>query len=58
MARPMVHPFSRQTQGIEEPLHVVTRQRPYAVYLLGFALSLTALSYCLSLYFLQRKILI
>jgi hypothetical protein len=58
MALPMVHPFSRETQGIEESLHVAAGQWPYALYSLGYALSLTALSYCLSLFFLQRKKLI
>jgi lysylphosphatidylglycerol synthetase-like protein (DUF2156 family) len=58
MALPMVHPFSRETQGIEESLRVAPAQWPYALYSLGYALSLTALSYCLSVFFLQRKKLI
>jgi hypothetical protein len=58
MALPMVHPFSRETQSIQESLHVAPGQWLYALYSLGYALSLTALSYCLSLFFLQRKKLI
>jgi hypothetical protein len=58
MVLPMVHPFSRETQGIQESLHVAPGQWPYALYSLGYALSLTALSYCLSLFYLQRKKLI
>ena len=58
MALPMVHPFSRETRGIKESLHIASGQWPYALYSLGYALSLTALSYCLSLFFLQRKKLI
>ena len=58
MALPMVHPFSRQTQGIGQSLHVTPGQWPYLLYSLGYSLSLAALSYCLSLFFLQRKKLI
>jgi len=58
MVLPMVHPFSRQTQAIHDSLRVAPAEWPYALYSLGYALSLTALSYCLSLFFLQRKKLI
>jgi len=46
MALPMLHPFSRETQGIQGSLHVAAGQWPYALYSLGYALFLTALSYC------------
>jgi len=58
MTFPMVHPFSRETSGIENSLRVETGHWHYAFYSLGYALALTALSYCLSLFFLRRKKLI
>ena len=55
---PMNHAFARESQRIEASLRVGQGEWHYAFYSLGYALTLSALCYCLSLFFLQRKRLI
>jgi ABC-type transport system involved in multi-copper enzyme maturation permease subunit len=58
LALPMIHAYPKQTDAVSGALRVGHGQWPTAFYSLGYALALSALSYCLSLFFLQRKRLI
>jgi hypothetical protein len=58
MLLPMTHAFSEKTQGVGATLRVEPGQWLYLLGALGYALALSALFYCLSLYSLQRKKLI
>ena len=58
MVLPMSHPFAKHSDPIRASLRVGPAEWPYVLYSLGYALALSALCYCLSLFFLQKKRLI
>lgn len=58
LALPMVHAFEQKTEPIGSSLRVSRGDWVYLLYSLGYALALSALCYCLSVFFLQRKRLI
>lgn len=52
---PMFHPFDRKTDSIYGSLRVMHGEWKYIAYSLGYALTLSAFSYCLALFALERK---
>jgi len=52
---PMIHPFSKKTEGIYASLRIMHGEWRYLLYSLGYALTLSAFCYFLALFALQRK---
>jgi ABC-type transport system involved in multi-copper enzyme maturation permease subunit len=52
---PMLSPFGQKTEGVHVSLRVMHGEWKYLLYSLGYALTLSAFCYCVSLFALQRK---
>jgi hypothetical protein len=52
---PIVYPFDKQTENIHTSLRVLSSEWKYLLFSFGYALTLSAFCYCVSLFALKRK---
>lgn len=52
---PIVYPFDKQTENIHSSLRVLSSEWKYLLFSLGYALSLSAFCYCVSLFALKKR---